>query len=150
MQSQTKFGYSITEMQTQLDYSLSTITIAFLPSHAVNPIILPFFISFSTIASALSISIFRIILNVKALFKHYYCNNNAILCNTFVYPFCIIVLVKEMNGKKKIKLENLRKIRAYSILAKGDMPKVVDNATWIIPSQNNPDRTYNVWNEHGE
>jgi len=54
-----------------------------------------------------------------------------------------------MINKEKIKLENLRKIRAYSILAKGDMPKVVDNTTWIIPSQNNPDRTYNVWKEHG-
>jgi len=27
-----------------------------------------------------------------------------------------------MNKGEKIKLENLRKIRAYSILAKGDMP----------------------------
>ena len=41
-------------------------------------------------------------------------------------------------------------MRAFAIIAKGDMPKVVDNTTWIIPSQNNPDRTYNVWKEHGE
>ena len=55
-----------------------------------------------------------------------------------------------MNGRVRKRLENLRKIRAYSILAKGDMPKEVNSTTWIIPSQNEPNKTYTVWNENGE
>jgi len=36
---------------------------------------------------------------------------------------------------EKQNLENLRKIRAYSILAKGDMPKMIGEETFIVPSQ---------------
>ena len=44
----------------------------------------------------------------------------------------------------KIDMEKLRKIRAYAILAKGDTPKRVDEETFIIPSQHNPNRKYKV------
>ncbi len=64
--------------------------------------------------------------------------------------FSVYYLVSGMEDKEKTKLEKLRKMRAFAIIAKGDMPKVVNGTTWIMPSQNNPDRTYNVWNEHGE
>lgn len=53
--------------------------------------------------------------------------------------------VIEMKGKnEKKELENLRKIRAYSILAKGDTPEKIDEETFILPSQSNPEKTYTV------
>ena len=47
----------------------------------------------------------------------------------------------------KRQLENLRKIRAYSIIAKGDMPKEVNDTTWVVPSQSTPNKTYTIWKE---
>jgi len=44
----------------------------------------------------------------------------------------------------KKELENRRRIRAYSILAKGDTPKMIDSETFYIPSQNNTDKKYKV------
>jgi len=41
-------------------------------------------------------------------------------------------------------MEKIRKIRAYAILAKGDTPKRVDEETFIIPSQHNPNIKYRV------
>jgi len=43
-------------------------------------------------------------------------------------------------------MENLRKIRAYSILAKGVTPKMVDKETYYVPSQTDPDKRYRVEN----
>ena len=45
---------------------------------------------------------------------------------------------------EKQNLENLRKIRAYSILAKGDMPKMIGEETFIVPSQSDSERRYTV------
>lgn len=50
-----------------------------------------------------------------------------------------------MNGKDKIKLENLRKIRALAIIAKGDTPEVIENNVWVVPSQHTPNKTYTVY-----
>lgn len=41
-------------------------------------------------------------------------------------------------------MEEKRKIRAYCILAKGDTPKMVDNETYIVPSQSNPELKYKI------
>ncbi|MGC9308976.1 MAG: IS1/IS1595 family N-terminal zinc-binding domain-containing protein, partial [Thermoplasmatota archaeon] len=50
-----------------------------------------------------------------------------------------------MMGKiSKKKLEELRKIRAYAIIAKGDTPQMVNEETFILPSQSNPERNYTV------
>lgn len=46
----------------------------------------------------------------------------------------------------KKEMENRRRIRAYSILAKGDTPKLLKSRTYQIPSQNNPDKKYTVTN----
>ena len=45
---------------------------------------------------------------------------------------------------EKQNLENLRKIRAYSILAKGDMPKMIGEETFIVPSQSDSEKRYTV------
>lgn len=44
----------------------------------------------------------------------------------------------------KTKLERLRKMRAYAIIAKGDMPKRQDRDIFVVPSQSNPQKTYTV------
>ena len=44
----------------------------------------------------------------------------------------------------KKEAENRRKIRAYSILAKGDTPKILKSKTYQIPSQSNPEKKYTV------
>jgi len=41
-------------------------------------------------------------------------------------------------------MENIRKIRAYAILSKGDTPKKVNEETFILPSQSNPDKKYKI------
>ena len=41
-------------------------------------------------------------------------------------------------------MEKIRKIRAYAILAKGDTPKMIDEETFLIPSQHNPNKMYKV------
>lgn len=57
--------------------------------------------------------------------------------------------MKEIEKTEKIKLENLRKMRAYAIIAKGDMPKVVNDGVWVVPSQSNPERTYTIHRQNG-
>ncbi len=50
-----------------------------------------------------------------------------------------------MQEKMNIReMENIRKIRAYAILSKGDTPKKVNEETFILPSQSNPDRKYKI------
>ena len=46
----------------------------------------------------------------------------------------------------KKEAENRRRIRAYSILAKGDTPKILKSKTYQIPSQSNPNIKYIVTN----
>jgi len=58
-------------------------------------------------------------------------------------------MVKDVIENRK-ELENLRKMRAFAIIAKGTMPKIVKEGIWIIPSQNNPDRAYTVTNKDGK
>ena len=41
-------------------------------------------------------------------------------------------------------LENLRKVRAFAILAKGDMPKVAGKEIFIVPSQSDKEKRYTV------
>ena len=55
----------------------------------------------------------------------------------------------EIENKEKIKLENLRKIRAYGIIAKGDTPVIVNEETFLIPSQSNPKRKYTITHHDG-
>ena len=50
------------------------------------------------------------------------------------------------NKPTKKELENRRRIRAYSILAKGDTPKLLKSKTYQIPSQSNPNTKYTVTN----
>ena len=48
-------------------------------------------------------------------------------------------------GDKNLRyMENIRKMRAYAIIAKGDTPKMIDKETFLIPSQSNPDKKYKV------
>jgi transposase-like protein len=49
-----------------------------------------------------------------------------------------------LSETQKQNLENLRKIRAYAILAKGDMPKVVDKEKYIVRSQSDSEKRYTV------
>ena len=50
-----------------------------------------------------------------------------------------------MIGKKeKEELKTLRKIRAYSILAKGNTPEIIDTETFVIKSQSDPKKVYTV------
>ncbi len=46
--------------------------------------------------------------------------------------------------KEKENMENIRKIRAYCILAKGDTPKMINKETFLIPSQSNSNKKYKV------
>jgi len=46
--------------------------------------------------------------------------------------------------QNKKEAENRRRIRAYSILAKGDTPKLLKSKTYQIPSQSNPNTKYTV------
>lgn len=63
----------------------------------------------------------------------------------YIYPLRILYMVTAMISKKEKKeLEKLRKIRAYSILAKGETPEIVDTETYIIKSQSNQDIAYTV------
>ncbi len=64
--------------------------------------------------------------------------------------FSVYYMVNKVNGKDKIKLERIRKMRAFAIIAKGTMPKKVDGKTnvFVIPSQSNPEKTYTVWKEN--
>ena len=55
-----------------------------------------------------------------------------------------------LSSVEKQNLEKLRKIHAFAIIAKRETPKVVNGAIRIIPSQSNPDKTYNVWKERGK
>jgi transposase-like protein len=67
-----------------------------------------------------------------------------------IYSFCIIVLVLDMiENPEKIKLERLRKMRAYAIIAKGDMPQRKDRDIFVVPSQSNPQKTYTVTHNGG-
>ena len=53
--------------------------------------------------------------------------------------------VETMIGKAERKnLENLRKVRAFAILAKGDMPKVAGKEIFIVPSQHDKEKRYTV------
>jgi len=66
---------------------------------------------------------------------------------TFIYCFCITILVNQMEQKiSKAKLERIRKMRAFAIIAKGDMPRKVEGKkeVFIVPSQSNPQKTYTV------
>ena len=45
---------------------------------------------------------------------------------------------------EKQNLENLRKMRAFAIIAKGDMPKVIGKETFVVPSQSDSERRYTV------
>ena len=49
-----------------------------------------------------------------------------------------------MEDNKLKYMENMRKMRAYAIIAKGDTPKMVNEETFIVPSQSNPDKKYQV------
>jgi transposase-like protein len=51
--------------------------------------------------------------------------------------------------EKYKKLLELRKIRGYSILAKGDTPVIVDEETFFVPSQSDNSRKYKVVNLNG-
>ena len=53
-------------------------------------------------------------------------------------------MVSRMEGNNKVKAEKIRKMRAFAIISKGDMPKVKGKDIWVIPSQSNPDKTYTV------
>ncbi|HEC88577.1 MAG TPA: IS6 family transposase [Thermoplasmata archaeon] len=46
-------------------------------------------------------------------------------------------------------LENLRKVRAFAILAKGDMPKVAGKEIFIVPSQHDKEKRYTVSHNGG-
>ena len=48
-----------------------------------------------------------------------------------------------VNPNKK-EMENRRRIRAYSILAKGDTPKMLTTQKYQIPSQSYPDKKYTI------
>jgi hypothetical protein len=55
-----------------------------------------------------------------------------------------------MKGKpNKTKLEKLRKMRAYAIIAKGDMPQKKDKDIFVVPSQSEPQKTYTVTHNGG-
>ncbi|MFB6089262.1 MAG: hypothetical protein ABEK36_05780, partial [Candidatus Aenigmatarchaeota archaeon] len=55
-----------------------------------------------------------------------------------------------MIGKPdKNKLEKLRKMRAYAIIAKGDMPQKKDKDIFVVPSQSEPQKTYTVTHNGG-
>jgi len=63
----------------------------------------------------------------------------------FIYPFCIIVLVLDMLGSvEKQNLESIRKVRAFSLLAKGDTPRFIGKETFIVPSQSDKEKRYTV------
>lgn len=59
-------------------------------------------------------------------------------------------MVRDMEGKEKIKAEKIRKMRAFAIISKGDMPERVKENVFVIPSQSEPDKTYTVWQENEE
>jgi transposase-like protein len=48
------------------------------------------------------------------------------------------------NNLEEKEAENRRKIRAYCILAKGEIPKMIDKETFYIPSQTNEETKYKV------
>ncbi len=58
-------------------------------------------------------------------------------------------MVTGMEGKEKIKLEKIRKMRAFAIIAKGTIPKRIEKDVFVIPSQNTPDKTYTVTHNGG-
>ncbi len=56
---------------------------------------------------------------------------------------------KGSEEEKYKKLLELRRIRGYSILAKGDTPVIVDEETFFVPSQSDSSRKYKVINFNG-
>ena len=54
-----------------------------------------------------------------------------------------------MEDNKLRYMENLRKMRGYAIIAKGDTPKMVNEETFIVPSQSNPDKKYEITYHEG-
>ncbi len=59
-------------------------------------------------------------------------------------------MVTNMKGKvSRAKLEKLRKMRAYAIIAKGDMPQKKDKDIFMVPSQSEPQKTYTVTHNGG-
>jgi len=62
----------------------------------------------------------------------------TVFSQTLYTLFCYraIDIVFDMSGEVvKQNLESLRKIRAYYILAEGDIPKMIGEKTFIVPSQ---------------
>jgi transposase-like protein len=45
---------------------------------------------------------------------------------------------------EKKNLENLRKVRAFALISKGDVPKKIGEETFVVPSQSNPEERYIV------
>lgn len=54
-----------------------------------------------------------------------------------------------MGDKKLEYMENIRKMRAYEILANGNTPKMINKETFLIPSQSNPENRYKVVHHEG-
>lgn len=54
-----------------------------------------------------------------------------------------------MGDKKLEYMENIRKMRAYEILANGNTPKMINKETFLIPSQSNPQNRYKVVHHEG-
>jgi len=65
----------------------------------------------------------------------------------YIYALSVTVLVTQMEAKiSKAKLERIRKMRAFAIIAKGDMPKRIEEhrEVYVVPSQSQPQKTYTV------
>jgi len=74
-----------------------------------------------------------------------------LLNNRKVYiRFSVIDLVRPMEVKDKIQAEKIRKMRAFAIISKGDMPQKKDTDVFVMPSQSDAQKTYTVHKEHGE
>ncbi len=71
---------------------------------------------------------------------HFY----SILQKVYIIIPVIDMVLEMLSSVEKQNLENLRKMRAFAIIAKGDMPKVIGKEMFVVPSQSDNERRYTV------